>query len=340
MATATLDDYLAFNEQLAALAAAGVPLDVDLASTHRSPLAALERINATVARRVNRGESLAEAVEGDDGDLPPSYRSLVQIGLHEGDLAAALGDSNTVAESVVESRTTIASAFVYPLIVCLLTYIGFLSLCFYFEPTLRSLYTELHMEPSSGLKALQVLRSTLPYWSVAVPLVLLAVAAWQLRPQKQGGAAGWRPGTSKPLFLERCGRFAATLAELLTSGIPLGESLRIAGDGCGDRELRSTALRLAASAEAGPLPEDHDTAAKRFPPFLRWAIWHADETTGRVRALEIAARLYRETAQRQAERFRAIAPVIALVCVGGTATLLYALALIVPIVQLLYGLSR
>jgi type II secretory pathway component PulF len=155
-----------------------------------------------------------------------------------------------------------------------------------------------------------------------------------------GGLLRFLPGMSKSLFLERCARFAATLAELLDDGAPLAESLRIAGDGCGDAGLRASAARLADSATTGQLTEEGSPAAMKFPPFLRWAIWHAEETTGRVRALQIAARMYRETAQRRAERFRTVAPVAALVLVGGTVTLLYGLALFVPLVELIYGLSR
>src|SRR5262249_49081842 len=117
------------------------------------------------------------------------------------------------------------------------------------------------------------------------------------------------------------------------------EALRVAGDGCGDAELRATALRLAENVSSGSLQEVDDASAKRLPPFLRWAIWHADETTGRVRALQIAARMYRETAERRGARVRTVAPLVALVLVAGTATLVYALLLFVPLVQLLYGLS-
>lgn len=347
MATATLDEYQAFNEHLAALAAAGVPLDLDLGAPHEGPTKTLERINATVARRVKRGESLTQALEDDDRDLPPSYRSLVQVGLHEGDLAAGLDESSEVAESALESRTRLASGFVYPLVVCALAYVGLLVLCLYFEPSLASLYRDVQLEPSSSLRVLEVLRTSLPYWSVIVPLVLVAIAVWLFRSRRRpavgdatSGLLGWLPGMSKSLFQERCARFATMLAELLNDGVPLGQSLKIAGDGCGDTGLRGNAMRLAQAIDAGQLPADDSATAEQFPPFMRWAIWHSEEMTGRVRALEIAARMYRETAQRRAARFRTVAPVVLLVFVGGTATLLYGLALFLPMVQLLYGLAR
>ncbi|MGE3641029.1 MAG: type II secretion system F family protein [Pirellulales bacterium] len=344
MESATLDDYLAFNEQLAALSAAGIPLELDLSPAGRSPQAALERINATVSRRMNRGESLAEALTGDDQDLPPSYRSLIETGLYKGNLAAALDESHAVADSVADSRSRLATGFVYPLVICALLYAGLWSLCLFLEPTLRNLYAELRLTPSPGLLVLELLRATLPVWAVLAPLVVLAFLFWSWwRRGVPGagipGAGRWIPGWGKTLYQERCARFATTLAELLEDGVHFGEALRVAGDGCGDAELRATALRLAENASSGSMHEADDASAKRLPPFLRWAIWHADETTGRVRALQIAARMYRETAERRAARFRTVAPLVALVLVAGTATLVYALLLFVPLVQLLYGLS-
>lgn len=347
METATLDDYLALNEQLAALVAAGVPLDVGLGPPDRSAAQALERINATVVRRVGRGESLAEALEGDDEDVPPSYRSLVQLGLHSGNLATALDGSSRVAASVDSSRYALESACIYPLIVCLLVYAGLIGLCLFFVPTLAGLYESVRLAPGPGLRVLQVLRDTLPYWATILPLILILFVAWRIRSGSRrqvtgvrtGGLVGWLPGVSKTVYQERCARFAASLAELLDDGVPLDESLRIAADGSGDAALRESAQRLATAVDAGQLPGDESPVALRFPPFLRWAIWHSEATTGRARALQIAARMYRETAERRAERLRTVAPVLALVLLGGSVTLLYGLALFVPMVELLSALA-
>ena len=80
MPTASLDEFMALNDQLAALVEAGVPLDVDLGPRSQAA-STLERINALVARRVSQGASLTAALETDDKLLTPSYRSMVQLGL-------------------------------------------------------------------------------------------------------------------------------------------------------------------------------------------------------------------------------------------------------------------
>jgi type II secretory pathway component PulF len=148
------------------------------------------------------------------------------------------------------------------------------------------------------------------------------------------------PGASRILFPERCARFAASLAALLDNRVPLSEALLISGDASGDADLTLGAKSLAAAEQEGRPPSDDSPVARRFPPFMRWAIWHSDATAGRARALEIAARMYHEAAERRAQRLHTLAPMAILVLVGGTVTLLYALALFVPVVELLCTLTR
>jgi type II secretory pathway component PulF len=347
MGSASLDEIIAFNEQLSALADAGIPLDLALVGRHRSTAKALKHIQTTVTRRINRGESLEEALEGDEDDVPASYRSLLQQGIRSGDFSEALDGSNRVAELVDETRHTLASAFVYPLILCALAYIGLIGFCLYLVPVWQGMYQSARLSPGPGLRILQTIKDTLPYW-VAVPpiLLILSLVAWRRRTlhpaagdSHNGMSVGWLPGASKALFQQRCAHFAATLGELLDASTPLDTAVRIAGDASNDANLRAGSQLMADDIASGGLPSDGSRAASLFPPFLRWAVWHADETTGRSSALQIATRLYREAADRRAKRLRTLAPIAVLVALGGTVTLLYGLALFAPFAELLRSLA-
>ena len=133
--------------------------------------------------------------------------------------------------------------------------------------------------------------------------------------------------------------FADSLARLLDDSVPLQEALPIAAGTCDDGLLRENAERLATALHASQMPGDDSPTALRFPPFLRWAIWHSESSTGRPDALRIAARVYRDAAERRVERLQTIAPTVAMVLLGGTVTLLYSLALFVPLVELLCTLA-
>jgi type II secretory pathway component PulF len=347
MDSASLDDIIAFNEQLAALTEAGISLDLALVGRHPSAEQALKRIQYTVTRRVNRGETLEEALEGEEEDVPASYRSLLQQGIRSGDFSEALIGSSRVAESLDESRHAMASACVYPLILCALAYIGLIGFCWYLVPVWQEMYQSASLTPGPGLRILQTVKDTLPYW-VAVPPVLLILLLMVSRSKTLNRATndpgsglriGWLPGAKQALFQQRCSHFADSLGELLRVGTPLDVAVRIAGDASNDTTLSAGAHLLADDVACGGLPSDDSRAASLFPPFLRWAVWHADETTSRSSALRIASRLYREAADRRLERLRTLVPIALLVALGGIATLLYGLALFAPFVELLRSLS-
>src|SRR5215210_3949414 len=101
MPEVTLDDFIAFNDQLAALVEAGVPIDVGLGASPGQTAASLEKINSLVARQISRGASMAEAFES---ALPAQYRSLMKLWLRTDDVDAALDGASRLAEAIEESR--------------------------------------------------------------------------------------------------------------------------------------------------------------------------------------------------------------------------------------------
>jgi type II secretory pathway component PulF len=347
METTTLDDFVAWNDQLAALVQAGVPLDLGLGTSSTDLADSLKRINATVSRRVSRGESLGEAIQDDEEAVPPSYRALVELGLSSGNLASAIDGSNRVAESIDDSNYAVRSSFIYPLVVCFLALVGLVVFCIYFVPKLENMYYSLRVHPGSGLRIMRMLRDTMSYWVVAQPLAMLLFIVWLWRAKpnrgdssgRRSGLLAWLPGIAGAEFQERCASFAEALATLLENDAPLADALPLAAEACGDAQFRDAAMSLAASFQGGQSPGDDSPAAKQFPPFLRWALLHSDSSTGRARALRMAASIYRQSAKRREERFRIVVPLVVCALLGGGVTLLYGLSLFVPVVQLLRALA-
>jgi type II secretory pathway component PulF len=340
METASLDDLIALNDQLAALIEAGMPLAVGLETTGPGAAAALERINATVARRVSRGASLVEALEADDPAVPPGYRHVMLVGLRSGDLYAGLDDSRRVAELVEKSRYSLRSALFYPLVVCCLALAGLVAFCLFFVPRLQEMHEGLQISVGPALNVLQTLRTTLPYW-IIVPLIGVLVIAWQLRVQTSINGAGLLEtplDSGRSRFPERCAILADRLAMLIDAGVPLPEALPLASRACGDAGLSQAAETLADALRQGQ-PGEKSPGVAQFPPLLRWALVHSEATTGRSAALRLAANVYWEMAESRAERLRVLAPIIATAIIGGSAVLLYGLALFVPVVQMLEALG-
>src|SRR4029078_6031534 len=98
MNTAGIADLIALNDQLLALSEAGVPIETGAEPSQRELSATMERINASIARRVGPGDTLEQAIESDTS-LPVWYRNLIAAGLREGNMDVALREFSRVANS-------------------------------------------------------------------------------------------------------------------------------------------------------------------------------------------------------------------------------------------------
>jgi general secretion pathway protein F len=340
MRTATLDDFMAVNDQLAALLQAGVPMDVGL---RRSPdvVTQIQQINSSVARRVSQGLSLESALENDE-HATPAYRGLIQVGLKSGNLGAALTGQSQLALAVDGTSRAVWRGLLYPLIVCFLAYLGLIGLCLIFVPSLEDLYRTLFLRSGWGLDLLQALRASLPVWVAVPPAIVLLALLWRGVRRSQARPApssqSWLPGMAQAIHWQRCANFADTLATLLESHVPLEQALATAAGAAGDTSLQTGATELLASQFA-QLSSGQAQAAMRFPPFLRWALLHSEGSTGRPAALRMAARWYREAARRRTDRIRVVAPLVACVVIGGGEVLLYGLAVFVPVADMFRQLT-
>ena len=344
MASADLAQFLAINDQIVALVKAGVPVHLGLPQSTSSAAAACERICATVARRVGEGLALEEALE--DRIVPVAYRSVVQLALQSGDLGAALAGASRMAETQDDSRSAVRMSLRYPLVICGLAYVGIVLFCLFLVPTLESMYESMRLPAGWGLTAVRTLRSTLPYWIAVPPLglvFLLLYLRWSAgraaTTSNSGRLISWLPGMSRALAEQRQARFAETLAGYLEAGAALPPGLRAAAAAWESGALQQGTLELAASIERGQFPSSDAPFAMRLPPLLRWAIWHADESFGRSRALRMAADFYADSSQHRVQRLQVVAPIVTCTVIGGGVTLLYGLALFVPVSQMIQGLA-
>jgi type II secretory pathway component PulF len=341
---ATLDDFMALNEQLAALAKARVPLDVGWTTGTDGPAKTLERINAAVARQVSRGATLEDALR-QNPDVPSAYRCLVQVGLQDHNLDAALEAAQRLAETRDTARYSLRTAFLYPVVVCLIAYIGLIGACTYLVPNLEGVYAEFRVPTQTSLHVMQSVRNAMPIW-IFIPPVLIAIALWWIFVRRSDGRSSLerRPGLWARLTgqagvvaHQRLATFAESLAVLLEAQTPFGEALTLAAGAAGDPRLTQAARELAADVSTPMAVGSHD--GRVLPPFLRWAILSSEPTVERPRALRMAASIYHDAAEQSAGRLRVLAPALACLIIGGGAVLLYGLSVFIPVIDLYYGLS-
>jgi type II secretory pathway component PulF len=167
-------------------------------------------------------------------------------------------------------------------------------------------------------------------------LAALVLAGWRIKSRSR--FRSFLPGSSLALLHERAANFAENVAALLESGLPLSAALPLAADTWADALRKESTRLLAAALDQGQVSESSHLLTS-FPPFLRWALISSEPTVERTRALRIAAKVYLQSAARRRRRLQVIVPMLIGLAIGGTAVLLYGLALFVPVIQMLRGLA-
>jgi type II secretory pathway component PulF len=360
--TLSLDDLIAFNDELAALARAGVPLRDALGEAGGELPKNLARISSAIGARMEKGTSLADALAAEGKTIPPVYVAMVTAGIRSGRLPAALEQLGTAARRMAVLRRIVASALVYPAIVLLLAYGLFLFFVVRIAPVL-ALRAPLAVtnHPPALLQTILDLRESVPLWGPIPPAIFIALLfLWWLQSRRAGilqsSTALPLLGPFAPLRLlfrdAQAAEFSETLALLVEHETPLPEAVVLAAETTGDRSLIAAAHRLADEIRAGrqqgtstsALSDTnapvHGTPPARLPPMLDWLIRSGAGQKNLAAVLRQNAETYRRRAIARADWLRWRLPVFLTVAVGGTATLLYGLVLFIPWISILNDLQH
>jgi general secretion pathway protein F len=344
----TLEQLTALNDEMAALVRAGVPLDKGLLDLSGDLPGRLGRLAADLGTRLQSGQSLAQVLE-QNRDWPRAYVAVVAAGLRSGRLAAALEGISSLVRRAAELRQLVIVSLVYPLFVVGL---AFSLLTF----SLRTLFPVMELicedlEPVGWLYSfVQWLAANRQVWAPLVllaGLLLLAAVWWRTRGARwvlrdrgwRGGRRGRHASLGQLIYAGRVAAFADNLALLIEYERPLPEALELAGDACGDPRLAEAGRRWAARLMRG---EQLDSVRSwdGLPPLVGWIVVRCRDRDRLVRALRRAAESHRRQSQWIGRWLALYLPIWLTVFVGGTATILYTLAILGPWAQVLTRLAE
>ena len=115
-----LADFLALNEEIAALVQARMPLEPQLARLGADLPAKAGKLAERVGLRLSAGESLPAAIDAECADLPAVYRATIIAGLESGRLGAAIESLVDTASRLEQLRRLTGLALLYPIFILVL----------------------------------------------------------------------------------------------------------------------------------------------------------------------------------------------------------------------------
>jgi type IV pilus assembly protein PilC len=176
------DDFLAFNQQLAHLTSAGVPVEQGLRLVAQDMHSG--RLAATIKQLVSemeKGTPLDQAFDKQREQFPPLYGRLVAAGISAGDLPGVLFNMGRHLELVQRVRAALWRALAYPIVVLAAVSLILLVLGYVVIPQFAKLFDDMHGQLPRITEAILAMRYVMPAFVGFLIIVFIGFPLlWQL----------------------------------------------------------------------------------------------------------------------------------------------------------------
>ena len=229
----TLDDKMSFFQQLSTLICSGTPLlQAIQISGEQSMSLKLRRVLEEIARRVSAGSSLYAAAAGYPQVFLNHWIEVIRTGEITGQMGMVLLELNKQIRESRETRRKVTGALMYPIILIAVAVIAVTLMLWLVVPTFAAMFKDLGAE-LPGITQFVVDASNFIVHYGAYIVVAVAAVGLSFR-QYMRTDGGRRHVIGMALAVPLAGeliiqsamyRFAANIALLLKSGIPMLETL-------------------------------------------------------------------------------------------------------------------
>ncbi len=252
-------EFLVFNQEMAALIEAGMPITTSLdVLLERRKNPAFRRAIADIRDRVKSGASLSEAFEAQGRLFPRIYASSLSSGERSGEIGTVLRRYIAYTKTLLGIRKKVISALIYPAIL-LCAALGLVGLLVtYIIPKFREFFSdfdaELPLVTRMVVGASGFVRDNIVYIGAAVIVAVVFVVIFVRTPKGSMALDGWKlklPVLGGIWHRYAISRLTRTLSTLVSGGIPLVTSLEIAARAVGNRVFEREVLAVAQSVREG-----------------------------------------------------------------------------------------
>lgn len=340
------DDFAAFNQQLAQLTAAGLPVEQGLrliaAEMGRG---SLRRTLDLVAGDLEKGMTLPQAIEKHRGQFPSLYAHLVDAGIRTGNLPRILLNLGRHLTLVRRLQAMLWRTFPYPILLCF----GFIAMVWLFlarvvpqfQGIFKDFHTELPMLTQIVMSISQGASGTMG--QVLLTLMGLTVAAfilvWMTGRERVVGERVllWIPLIGPVLRRNLISRWCDAVGIGVDAGMDLPAAIGMADDAIGSAALRSDGQAIISAISSGR-PIADVRRGRVLPPMVISAIDLSAQKNDLPQGLLSLSQLY----QQQAELRLGAAEVILmpmLIIFLGIIIGLVVMAMFAPMISLIDAVS-
>ncbi len=278
-----------FSRQMAAMLTAGMPIVSALeAVEEQASNLQFKLVIAEIRRNIESGSSFSESISQIPEVFDDLYVNMTRAGERSGQFAETMRRTASLLEGSMRLKRKVKSAMTYPVVVMSLALAIASGMILFIVPVFSDMYkdfgsklpgpTQVLVDVSSGAKK---------YSPILVPAIIAAL--WAFRRWKKTATGAFAmdsfylraPVIGALAQKVAISRLARTLAQMLSSGVPILGSLEIVAKACGNLVVGRSVMRARDIVERGdPL----SAAMENQPaiPTMLVRMLAAGEKTGKV----------------------------------------------------------
>ena len=340
-------EFMLFNQQLAAITKAGIPLERGLRQLAGDVGSkSMRKLIDAIAGELEAGVSIEEAFEKRQKAFPALYGRILKAGVETGRLSEMLTSLNRHLEMANQTRRIIFEAMAYPAVILALGAVVitgvFLLIIPQFKPVLEEMVEG--RLPALTLLFLNMAKNVVPFWTGVGLLIAAVIAVFALLSSFPAGRRFKEslflkvPVIGRVYHSSVLSRMAEAMAMMVAAGCDMPACLRLASGATGSAKLLLEGETLASQIEEGANILEAGQFCRMIPGLFLYSVQLGTQRNELQDNLYSLGQMYAEQARCGQARLQAILLPVMLIVVGGILALTI-LAMFLPMIQVIEGLG-
>ncbi len=341
------NEFLLFNQQLASITKAGIPLERglrELAQDVSSP--AMRQLVEDIAADLEAGVPLEEAFQKRERHFPPLYGRILKAGVETGRLSEMLTSLNRHLELAGQTRRIVFEATSYPAVIFVLGAIIITGVFRFVIPQFRTILDEMVSGKLNPITTMifGIADNIIPFWiGVAVLGGILVAAFVSLSSSPAGRRFKERlflnlPVVGRLYHNSILSRMAEAMALLVGAGCDIPEAMRLGAVTSGSEALTLESDLVAQQIERGANILEAGQATRMLPRLFLYSVQLGAQRNELQDNLYSLGEMYADQARVGQSRLQTFLLPMMIITIGGIIACAI-LGVFLPMIQVVSSLS-
>ncbi len=337
------NEFILFNEQLASLTKAGIPLERGLRElAHDAGSPKMRSLISSIADEMERGTPIDQSIQKHQRDFPPLYGMILKSGVETGRLGEMLTNLSRHMQVELRTKRIIIESLTYPAVALALAAMIVTCLFVMVIPT----FGEVLSDMSDGRASLPFLTNLIlamadhvwDFWLVFGIIIAVVVFIWKsLSVNAAGRRAKERffralPMVGRVFKNGLLARFAECMSILVNAGCTLDDAVDLSGQSSSSELLKEECATLAEQLREGSNFLEAGMNCETIPRLFLYSVQLGAQRNELKENLNSLAQMYTSRTISMQSQMQALLAPILIILLGGIVGMIV-LAMFLPMIQ-------